>query len=51
MKVVLLKGFNRIGEFPSILAAKKEAAKHGAGVYNLIEKSDSPNKYKDSWRQ
>lgn len=47
----LMKGFSKVGEFNSILEAKKVAEQNGSGVYNLIEKSDSPNKYKDSWRQ
>lgn len=47
----LMKGFAKLGEFTSIQQAKKVAEQSGSGVYNLIEKSDSPNKYKDSWRQ
>lgn len=47
----LMKGFSKVGEFTSIQEAKKVAEQNGSGVYNLIEKSDSPNKYKDSWRQ
>lgn len=47
----LMKGFSKVGEFTSIQEAKKVAEQSGSGVYNLIEKSDSPNKYKDSWRQ
>lgn len=51
MKLTLMKGFSKLGEFTSIQEAKRVAEQNGSGVYNLIEKSDSPNKYKDSWRQ
>ncbi len=51
MKLTLMKGFSKLGEFTSIHEAKKVAEQKGSGVYNLIEKSDSLNKYKDSWRQ
>lgn len=40
----LYKGFNKIGEFDSILEAKKNAPKED-GVYNLKGEN-----YRDSWQ-
>jgi hypothetical protein len=40
----LYKGFNKIGEFDSILEAKKNAPKED-GIYNLKGEN-----YRDSWQ-